>query len=448
MMRFITEIQNNIIKSRNFGTAVFWIAAFATGAISVGYSYLFRWGEALFRHLARGHAGMIWLVTPACFLASWLLVRWMAPEAGGSGIPQVLAANALTQEKHRGVVDHLLSLKGAAVKIASSLLCLAGGGSIGREGPTVQISASIFHFFRRFSRRMHPDHDSKPWIVAGAAAGLASAFNTPLGGLVYAIEELGMPHFQKSRMPLISAVIIAGLVSQWLHGSYLYLGFPKLKSAGFSFLPLAIAVGVSGGLLGAIFGKILTVMARKTAAIKRASTAILIAVGGGVILAGLAALDQRATGSGKEVILDLLFQGHTSNLALVGVRFVSTLVTYCSGVAGGIFAPSLAIGAALGSVMAQFFHCPHANLMIMLGMIGFLTGVTRTPFTSFVLVLEMTDRHSAIFPMMLSALGAVAAARFVDPHSFYEAMRGRYLESAEKGKRTIPPVPEKVLASH
>lgn len=435
---FLNKYRERALQSPNFGTAAFWIAAFTTGVVSVGYSLAFRWGDDLFRRWTGLHRPLVWILPPVGFLASWLLVRRISPEAGGSGIPQVLAANDLNHKSHRAFVNRMLSLKVAGVKIASSLVCLAGGGAIGREGPTVQISASVFQVFRRLSRRVHPAHDSQPWIVAGAAAGLASAFNTPLGGLVYAIEELGMTHFQKMRVHLFSAVIIAGLVSQWLHGNYLYLGFPKLNPAGFSFLPLGVAVGVAGGLLGAVFGKILSWLVRKTAMIRKFSTAMLLALAGGLALSGLTFLDQRAAGSGKEIIMDLLFHGHTAGWPLVLLRFVSTLVTYVSGVAGGIFAPSLAIGAALGSVLARIFHSSNANLMILLGMIGFLTGVTRTPFTSFVLVLEMTDRHSAIFPMMLAAIAASSTAHFVDPRSFYEVMRERFAGMAETAGEPPP----------
>lgn len=431
----LLKFQSTILKSPNFGTAIFWISAFAAGLVSVGYSALFRLGEDLFRYLTDANPYLVWLLPPVCFSLSWMMIRWIAPKAGGSGIPQVLAANELTNEKHKTFVNQLLSLKGAVVKIASSLVCLIGGGAIGREGPTVQISASVFQFFRRFSRRIHPSHDARPWIVAGAAAGLASAFNTPLGGLVYAIEELGLTHFKKLMMPLISAVIIAGLVAQWLLGNYLYLGFPKLKPAGFNFLWLAIVTGFAAGLLGAFFGKILSYLVQRTTTIKKTSTALLLAAGSGLVFAGLTFLDKQAAGSGKEVIIDLLFHGQTAGLMLVLLRFFSTLITYISGVAGGIFAPSLAIGAALGSALSQFFHSPHANLMILLGMIGFLTGVTRTPFTSFVLVLEMTDRHSAIFPMMLAALAASAIAHFIDPRSFYEVMRDRFVDMAEKTRK-------------
>jgi len=438
---FRKRVRNKLFANRNFGNAIFWVAAFATGAVSVGYTLGFRWVEDFFRSATGRHSFLVWVLPPVGFFLSWWLVRTLAPEAGGRGIPQVLAANSHPAKKH-SFVHRMLSLRGAAVKIASSLLCLAGGGAVGREGPTLQISASIFHFFRRFSLRISGAHDTKPWIVAGAAAGLASAFNTPLGGLVYAIEELGLAHFQKWRTALISAVIVAGLVSQWLLGSYLYLGFPKLQRTGFSFLPLAVAVGIAGGLLGAAFGKLLGVIVGWTTAIKKASVAGLIAVACGLVLAGLAALDPRAAGTGKGIITDMLFHGQTGGWLLVAIRFFSTVVTACSGVAGGIFAPSLAIGAALGSAMAELFRTPHANLMIMLGMIGFLTGVTRTPFTSFVLVLEMTDRHSAIFPMMLAALAASASARFVAPRSFYETMRNRLLSSRAEEKAASPTPPQ------
>lgn len=436
------KLRSRVLQSANFGDAVMWISAFVTGLVSVGYSVLFRWAEALFGYWGGKNHALIWILPPVTFILGWALVRFLAPDAGGSGIPQVLAANSLTGDKYRSTVNRLLSLKGAGIKVASSLVCLVGGGAIGREGPTVQISAAIFQFFRRFSRRIYPAHDARPWIVAGAAAGLASAFNTPLGGLVFAVEELGLSQFQKLRTPLIAAVIIAGLVAQWLHGNYLYLGFPALKPVAFSFLYLAAAVGVVGGLLGAVFGKLLAGFTQWTASLRKASTAFFIAGGCGLLVAAMAAYDVRAAGSGKDVIQNLLFHGQTATPLLVALRFASSLVTYGAGVAGGIFAPSLSIGAAIGSVMAQGVHSPHANLLIMLGMIAFLTGVIRAPFTSFVLVLEMTDRHSAIFPMMLAALAASAAAHFIDPKSFYEVMRLRMVKRTEPEDHAAPPQPE------
>jgi H+/Cl- antiporter ClcA len=120
------------------------------------------------------------------------------------------------------------------------------------------------------------------------------------------------------------------------------------------------------------------------------------------------------------------------------------MMAYLTGAAGGIFSPALAIGAALGSFLSHLLHSDHGNLMVLLGMIGFLTGVTRTPFTAFILVLEMTDRHSAIFPMMLTAVVAQSAAHLVDRDGFYEHMKERWLvKHSEAGPApTTGPVPQ------
>jgi len=106
---------------------------------------------------------------------------------------------------------------------------------------------------------------------------------------------------------------------------------------------------------------------------------------------------------------------------------LSTMVSYLSGCAGGIFAPSLAIGATIGAQISNIFDLENYKLFTLLGMIGFLTGVTKAPFTSFVLVLEMTDRHSAILPMMLAAVCAYLASKLVMGHSFYEVMKLNWL---------------------
>jgi H+/Cl- antiporter ClcA len=156
-------------------------------------------------------------------------------------------------------------------------------------------------------------------------------------------------------------------------------------------------------------------------------TGLTWALGCGFIVAGLAVLDSRLSGSGSQLMNDLLFRGQQSDGTVLAGRFGSMTASYLAGGGGGIFAPSLSAGACLGSWMGVLFHGVSSNLMVLLGMIAFLTGVTRTPFTSFVLVLEMTDRHSAIFPMMVAALAAEAAGRFIQRRGFYEVMKDRFL---------------------
>ena len=407
-----------------------WISAIVAGFVSVGFAKIFRIAEMSYRHIIGEipYAGFI--LSPVFFLIAWYLVKRFAPEASGSGIPQIMAANELDySETNRSHVDRLLSLRTAGIKILSSLFCVWGGGAVGREGPTLQISTSIFHFFGQQIRRYDKKTSEQTWVVAGAAAGLASAFNTPLGGIVYAIEELGIVHFHKIRSALLSGVIISGLVAQWILGSYLYLGLPQITNADLSFLPSAVLTGAISGLLGACFGKLLLYLVKKRLALKNVALLALVTALCGFTVASMTYLDSRGAGTGIDVITGFLFKQEHSSFALIAIRYCGTIVAYLSGAAGGIFSPSLAIGATIGSFLSQYISTDHSNLMVLLGMIGFLTGVTRTPFTAFILVLEMTDRHSAIFPMMLVALVAQWVSLLVEAHSFYENMKGRYMNS-------------------
>ncbi|HQS06831.1 MAG TPA: chloride channel protein, partial [Daejeonella sp.] len=149
-------------------------------------------------------------------LFSWWLVRHFSPYAKGSGIPQVMASIDLSSPKTSSIIDKLLGFRILIVKIASSLVMAAGGAAIGREGPTIQIAASVFRVVNERLPLWIPKIAKKNVIITGAAAGLAAAFNTPLGGIVFAIEELTKTHFSFYKTAIFSSVIIAGLTAQGL----------------------------------------------------------------------------------------------------------------------------------------------------------------------------------------------------------------------------------------
>jgi H+/Cl- antiporter ClcA len=235
-------------------TAAFLTAAFAASLTAVIFTQLFKYGEEFFRQIYEAHPLGIWLWTPACFVASRYFIWKFAPAASGSGIPQVLAAKDEKAGRRPGLTDRLLSLRIVPVKIASAVVGVAGGAAIGREGPTLQIGASVYRAFQKLTSGRIPNANKGLWITAGAATGLAAAFNTPLGGIVFAIEELRLSSFQRFRTVLLSSIIVGGLVSQWLVGSYLYLGTPSIGNPNFMVFPFAILVGVAGGVLGSLFG--------------------------------------------------------------------------------------------------------------------------------------------------------------------------------------------------
>jgi H+/Cl- antiporter ClcA len=401
-----------------------WTSAVLTGLVSVGYAMAFRGVEFLFEHLLTAYGPWFMAVTPFAFLLAWFLVYRFAPDAGGSGIPQVMAAVELAPDPEGAErVHRLLSLRTAAVKIISSLLCLFGGGAIGREGPTLQVSAAIFHYFGKHVQRYYEKFDERTWIIAGSAAGLASAFNTPLGGIVYGIEELAAAHFHRIKIALLTSVIISGLVAQSILGSYLYLGYPRLLPLGISAWPVAILIGIVSGSSGAAFSRLLLAGVAFRRRLKSPFYLALIPLVCGLAVAGLGFFETKAYGPGNKVISDILFSAEPANITLVIHRILSTSFAYLSGSAGGVFSPSLAIGATIGSSLADMVGSPNINLMAMIGMIGFLTGLTHSPFTSFILVVEMSDRHSAVFPMMIGALVANGAAVAMQRHSFYERVK-------------------------
>ncbi len=428
--------KNLIVHLKNpdhLQTLAFVVSAFFAGLVAVLYAILFKTTEGFYQQVMADHPYWLWFWTPLCLLAGWAAVYFFAPEAAGSGIPQVLAANDLNYAKNSAWIDRLLSLRGVVVKIISSLMVCLGGAVTGREGPTIQVSAGLFHFVGKVTRKFIPQVDPQTWIVAGAAAGLAAAFNTPLGGIVFAIEEMSIT-FKRFRTALIISIIIAGLVSQWIMGSYLYLGYPSVGDISFSILPWALLIGLITGLTGSFYGICIKKMLDWRGRLKTKTQLALLALACGLALAFMAFLNPDASGSGSTVMNALLFKGQKATWDLPLLRIIGSLVFYVSGAAGGIFAPALAAGACLSSFIATSLSLSSPELLVLLGMAGFLTGVTRTPFTAFVLILEMTDHHNAIFPIMLCAVTAEISAKLLDEESFYEWARIRFMPPASRSK--------------
>ncbi len=417
---------------RNFQNALpFWIGAFITGLVSVFYAKLFGWAEEGTRYIFEQGAWMFFIITPICFLLAWWLVQRYAPYARGSGIPQVSAAIELSNPKHNLKVNNLLSLRIVFVKIMSSLVMVLGGGAIGREGPTIQIAASIFKKINALLPEWYPKISRQNMIVTGAAAGLASAFNTPLGGIVFAIEELTKKHFNFFKSALLTGVIIAGLTALNLLGPYLYLGNQKFTGISvwivLAVLPLAIITGYSGAGMGVI---ILSIFKKKKQLKGNAQKAFYVIVCGLIIATIAYFLDHRMFGSGKEIMITTLFSDKKDlPWYLPILRILGPILSFTTGAAGGIFAPSLSAGASIGAVFAGFFQmtASETNLLILCGMVGFLTGITRSPFTSSILVIEMTNSHNIIFHLMLTALLANLIATWLSKHSFYDQLKDQYL---------------------
>lgn len=413
----------------------FWIASLITGVIAVTYTKLFDLSERLLHRALAWHEWTIFIVAPLSMFMGWFLIQRFAPGARGSGIPQVMAAIELPAKRYEKSISKLLSVRIIIVKIFSSLFMVLGGAAIGREGPTIQIAGSVFRMMHRWLPANWPRLAQQNFIVTGAAAGLAAAFNTPLGGIVFAIEELSRIHISYFRSALFTAVIIAGLTAEAFLGPYLYLGYPDVKELGkFIFLGVAV-VAIVSGLLGSLMSRGILALMQWTKKFNRRQAALYVLATGLTVATIAYFLNDAILGSGKTLMTETLYsQNKHVPWHTVLARITGTVLAFNSGAAGGVFAPALAAGAAVGAWLSGIFGFlgANANLLILSGMVGFLTGVTRTPFTSAILVLEMTDRHSVIFQLMLAAMLANIVAMLIDKHSLYERLKQNFLLQAKE----------------
>jgi H+/Cl- antiporter ClcA len=413
---------------------VFWAGALAIGVVSVGFAWLAdRAQKAFAAGLVLGHWTFFLplVLTPSGFaLSSWLAMRFF-PNSGGSGIPQAIAARHLLNDEER---SRLLSLKVAFGKIALTLLGLLCGASIGREGPTVQVGAA----FMLAAAKIGGLGQARGLILAGSAAGVAAAFNTPLAGVVFAIEELGRTFESRSNGVVLTAVILAGLAALGLSGSYNYFGTAIAAPHRFADWALVLACGVGGGALGAIFsGSVLHFTTR----IRRwAQPAPLART---VLLAGLCGLAVAAIGlvSGGDTFgtsydeARRAVEGQSTPPGFFIGKLAATFLSTMSGIPGGVFAPSLAVGAGLGSSFASLLHAGVA-LGAVLGMAGYFAGVVQAPMTAFVIIVEMTDDHRAVIPIMAAAMIGYVVSRLMYPEPIYHGLSRNFIAAAIRARRS------------
>ncbi len=364
---------------------------------------------------------------PGGFALLVYIGRRFFPGSQGSGIPQTIAAiNTPGKEK----CGHLLSIRIAIGKTALTLAGLLLGASIGREGPTVQIGASIMHAFqgrgpfRRESTR-------RILILAGGAAGIAAAFNTPLAGIMFAIEELSKKHIFNANSSTLVTVILSGLISLALLGNYTYFGTSSASLEWqYSFFPIMVC-GVAGGLCGGLFSRLVISIpaklpTRMSAWVASRPLVFAALCGFGLALLGLAT-DGLVFGTGYEATRLTLEDGTLLPWYFSVAKLVATLLSSVSGMAGGIFAPSLAVGAGVGENIAALFpHLAPHSAIILLVMTAYLSGVTRAPVTSFIIMMEMTGSHDMLLPLMTASVIAAASSKLICRTQLYHALADRF----------------------
>ena len=403
-----------------FRRAVFLIGGLCVGAVAVVMALLADRAQDLFHRVIDTSQYLALLITPAGFGISVFLARTVFPNSQGSGIPQVIAARKIEDPVARGA---LVSLRVAFGKIVVMMIGLLSGASIGREGPTVQVGASIMGFIGRRAPIIYQQN----LLLAGASAGIAAAFNTPLAGIVFGIEELSRSFEAKASGLVIGCIIAAGVTSLAILGDYTYFGSTAATmplGRAWLIVPLCAVVG---GLLGGLFSRILIICLAgdATRGIRRIAKgspiAFAMACGLGVALCGLAG-HHSSYGTGYAEAKGILHGQSDLTLLFMPLKFLATIFSSISGIPGGIFAPSLSIGAGLGAEFHAVFQSVPVGALALVGMAAYLAGVVQTPITSFVIVSEMTQDHAMVIPLMVTALIADAVSRLVCKDGLYHAL--------------------------
>jgi H+/Cl- antiporter ClcA len=411
---------------------LFVIGGLTVGLAAVGMALLADAAQREWHHVLAWQRYAALILTPAGFGLAIFLARRFFPNSQGSGIPQVIAARALPDVESR---LSMVSLRVAAGKIAVMMLGLLCGASIGREGPTVQVGAALM-----FAAGRRALDYQRGLLLAGAAAGIAAAFNTPLAGIVFGIEELSRSFESRTSGLVLAAVIAAGLTSLGIVGDYSYFGStPALMPFGKAWIAVPIC-GVIGGLSGGLFSRILIAFTRGLPGrvgkwISSYPVFFAMLCGLGVALCGLASGDT-VYGTGYEQARAIVHGAEPANHLFGPLKFLATTLSSISGIPGGIFAPSLSVGAGMAAALHPYFQDVPLGALALIGMVSYLAGAVQTPITSFVIVSEMTENHALIIPLMLAALIADGLSKTVCPGSLYHSLADIALENAERQRAT------------
>lgn len=359
------------------------------------------------------------LVPTLISLGTGFLLARFFPEAAGSGVPQTEAAFHLQQGRIPGRI--------AVGKFITGVLCIGSGHSMGREGPSVQIGAGLASSVGRLFR-LSPTR-SQSLVPVAAAAALSAAFNTPIAAVLFALEEIIGDMNAKLIGSTVAASVTAVIVERSILGSSPIFHVPQYRFVHPAELIAYAALGVIGGIVSLAFSKSLlqlrAIFLRLPARTKMFQPAI-----GGLIIGVLLIFFPQVLGVGYEYVDQSLNGGlllHTM-FALCLAKLAATVISYSSGNAGGIFAPSLYLGAMAGGVTGVLVHRfapfptgdPGAYAMV--GMGTLFAGIIRAPMTSVLMIFELTDNYQVLVPLMVANMISFWISKEYQPKPLYHAL--------------------------
>jgi len=430
--------------------------AFIVGAIAGAIGSIFRLTLVyidVFRdrlYAGTGNSGLISWILPLLFgvigiSTALFLVRKFAPETSGSGVQEI-----------EGALDKIRPLRWKRVlpvKLIASLFSLGSGLLLGREGPTIQIGANVGKMIKDLFR--HPDNKTNPLVSAGAAAGLASAFNAPLSGIIFVIEEMH-GHFRYTFFSVAAIMVASGTadyVVRILVGTDPVIKMIVFPSPPLSGIWLFILLGFLFSLVGYLFNKLLIISLDFFSGLSKIAT-ILSVIVAGLLIVIVGIFYPKMIGGGYNTIRTVL--DHSFTLQFLVILFIGrlllTIFSYGTGVPGGIFAPLLALGVVFGmlfgGVMQHYFPAliSHPDIFAVAGMAGIFASTVRAPLTGLVLAVEMTSNFELILPLIITTVTASLVTAQLGNQPIYTTLleRTKAIKNAHRtGRFSFNPKPDK-----
>ncbi|NVD08035.1 H(+)/Cl(-) exchange transporter ClcA [Vibrio sp. JPW-9-11-11] len=385
------------------------------------------------------------LISASLAFIGYFLVHRFAPEASGSGIPEI-----------EGAMDGIRPVRWwrvLPVKFIGGMGALGSGMVLGREGPTVQMGGAIGRMVTDLFR-IKNDDTRHSLLASGAAGGLAAAFNAPLAGIMFVVEEM-RPQFRYSlisiRAVIISAVS-ANIVFRYINGQDAVITMPQYQAPELATLWLFLLLGALFGIFGVLFNQLVTIAQDLFVKLHRHDRKRYLLIGsmiGGCF--GLMLLYfPEVTGGGISLIPTITNGGYTATLLLMlfVARIATTMICFGSGAPGGIFAPMLALGTLFGyafgliakGLLPELDITP--GMFAIAGMGALFAATVRAPITGILLVIEMTNNYYLILPLIITSLGAVIFAQMLGGQPIYSQLLHRTVKNEKLRQKDLPSNPQ------
>ncbi|CCE22410.1 chloride channel protein [Methylotuvimicrobium alcaliphilum] len=397
---------------------VFWLGAIIIGVSIALMTLLSEWVVTIFRSISDDYRWFKFIAPPfGIAFTAWLTFRFF-PGSQGSGIPQVKTALEIPYTLSERT--KLVSLRIAIGKAFLPILGLLSGASVGFGGPATHVGASIMASLGKVAN-FPTLYMSKGLLLAGSAAGFAAMFSAPLAGIMFAIEEMGRALEERISTLVLTAIIFSGMTAySILHYSIYFPDNPLYLPWGDEWLAIPFC-GIVGGLLGSLFSWI--IVSGHHFMLRLQLPYIPVAFICGCIIALIGFVSEGQTfGTGYQMAKNIMYGSAPMDPLLPVYKMLATCATFFSGIPGGLFVPSIAIGAGFGANLANWFPIAPASVMIMLTITAYFSGMLQSPLTSFTLILEITQNHDISIPIMAAAFIASGVSKLINPQPLNRAL--------------------------